>query len=213
MNPRLEMPLRSFMTPCANGEVVSAKRTLAVVTCHAARCSRRCMMIQRDWTCYLPANWEPWSNSMTVTASQLFRCVMLGVTKPRPKSGGSFARPDETAKLMTCAAGRKTSPIRLRLRGMTTKASRMCTQPGRNRKRYPSAITSMAGGASGADGRVASVIKPHIKAQQSRKTLNSPCLNVRVTDIAHRTIRVTELLRVATCARCMVGFSGQCRER
>jgi len=133
------------------------------------------------------------------------------MTEPDTKRTRLLRRTDQTSELMTRAARRYVSPIRLRARRVTAKTHDMSIQPRRNREPNPTTISPVTGSASRIT--VLRVIEPRIETAQRWKRFDLSALRVCVTDGADRARRVRELLRVATGAWRVCSFARQRRLR
>jgi hypothetical protein len=142
-------------------------------------------MIERDRTHHLSARRRTGAHSVTISAAQILRCVMLQVAETNAKGGSSFRRSSEPTEFVTSATRGNITSIELCLWCVATKANRVSASPSRNRKRNTTAILSMASRASDPGGRMSSVIEFHIEALQPRKWFHRSGLYVRVTDAAN----------------------------
>lgn len=102
---------------------------------------------------------------------------------------------------MTSTARRNVFPICLCARRVTAKTRDMRIQSRRNRKPNTAAIFSMATPTRRTT--MFRVIKPRIKAAQSRKRFDLSTLCIGVTDRADPARRICKLLRVTASARRM----------
>ena len=133
------------------------------------------------------------------------------MTKANTKRTRLLGRADQTPGLMTCAARRDVSTIRLRARRVTAKTSDMRILPRGNRE--PDATTISPVTSSTRRTTVLRVIEPRVETAQRWKRLDLSTLHVRVTDRADRARRICELLRVTAGARRVCSFTRQRRLR
>lgn len=127
------------MTTCAHGEVVAAKRALAVVTTHAAKRAGGCVVIERLWCGYVIR-----AEAMTVVAAQAFVAIVLRVTEAELECARCLSRAHGTAELVTHTARRDVAIARLCLRTVTLKTRRMRVESGGDRQSYAAASRSVA---------------------------------------------------------------------
>jgi hypothetical protein len=101
------------VTPFANGEIVAAKRSLAVVTGHAALRPATGVMVERFGRRHLSSLRHACSYLMAFSAADL---LMFRVIKADAKSRRGCRGARITAQLMTCSARRDIATRRLRAR-------------------------------------------------------------------------------------------------
>jgi len=114
------------------------------------------------------------------TTSLIVPCM----TEPNPKCTRLLRSAHQPSELMTRAARRDVSSIRLRARRVTTETSHMRIQPRGNREPNTATIPPVTSGTSRAT--VLRVIEARIKAAQRWKRFDLSTLRVCVTDRADR---------------------------
>ena len=113
---------------------------------------------------------------------------MTRMTEPNPKRTRLLRSAHQPSELMTRAARRDVSPIRLRVRRMTAKTSDMCIQSRGNREPHPTTIAPVASGTRCLT--VLRMIEPRIETAQRWKRFDLATLRVCVTDRADRARRI-----------------------
>ena len=126
VHPRLKPPGRAFVASLADGEVVAAEGSLAVVTSCAARGARRRVMVERQWGRYVSS---ARSDVMAISARQFLGSVVIGVTETHSIRRRSIGSANEASELMARAARGDVAPVRLCARSVTAKTRHMRIQP------------------------------------------------------------------------------------
>ena len=119
------MPRWARVAPFAHREVVATKRALAIMTGHAALSPAGRVMIQRFGRRNLSALRHTRSDLMTLIATNL---LMLRVIEADPECLSKFRSPRIAAQLMTRAARRNISTVRLRPRRVASITGCVCVK-------------------------------------------------------------------------------------
>ena len=147
------------MTTCAHGEVVAAKRALAVMTTHATESAGGRVVIER-----LRRGYFIRAHAMAVVTVQAFVAIVLCVTEAELERARRLAGAHGTAELVTHTARRNVAITRLRLRTVTLKTVCVRVESDGDRQRHAAARRSMA--VRTANSRVTRVIEFHVEAGQ-----------------------------------------------
>jgi len=168
------------VTPFTNGEIVAAKRSLAVMTGHAALRAAGGVMIEWFRRRHLSALWHAGPYLVAFAAGDL---LMFRVIETDAKSRRRFRSARVSTQLMTSATRRDVAAAGLRRRCVTAITTRMRVKPGGDRKSHSVTRRAMTRGTTGASHPdVQRMIELHAETLQAGKRLQGAGLNIGMTD-------------------------------
>src|ERR1041385_924845 len=116
--PISKVPGSALMTSLTCGKIITAKRSLAVVTRHATQSVRRRVMIQRLRSGNLVSR-HSYSHAVTFNASETLSLAVFCMTKANCKCRGGFSRSIKPACRVADSARRNITIAGLRSRTVT----------------------------------------------------------------------------------------------
>jgi hypothetical protein len=158
----------TFVTSRACREIITAKRSLPVVTTRTTKRTRPRVVIERLWRRHI-SRLRTRAYAMTIVATETFVPIVLFVTEADSISRCVIRRAREASELVTSAARRDVATIHLRSWRVTTETSDVSIEARGNRKTLATPVGPVTRRASGADTSVCCVIESDVETLQRRK--------------------------------------------
>jgi len=194
-----KVPGRCSVAPFTNCEIITAERTLAIVTSQATLRATGRVVIERLRRGDLSSLRQAGTHLMTFVASHF---LMLRMAEADFECRRKFRRARIATQLMTSATRRNVAAAGLRARSVASIAGCVRIETRGNCEGHATARRAMTRRATNASHlQMQGVIELHAKALQARKRFQSSRLHVRVANSANRAFGICELLRMTTGAR------------